>query len=178
MIKNTLKATTILSIRKGQNVVFAGDGQVSLQHTIIKTTANKIRKIDKNNVLLGFAGSVADAMVLFDMFEKNLKIYSKLVRASIELVKEWRSNNMLRKLEALLLAADNKKTLLISGSGDILEPDINVCAIGSGGNYALAAARALLENTDLNINDIAKKSLNIAADICIYTNHNIVLKSL
>lgn len=172
------RSTTILSVRKGKNVVFAGDGQVSLQNTIVKTTANKIRKIKKNNVLLGFAGNVSDAMILFDMFEKNLRIYSQLIRASIELVKEWRSNNMFKKLEALLLAADSDKTLLISGAGDILEPDIDVCAIGSGGNYAIAAARALLENTNLDINDIAKKSINIAADICIYTNHKIILKSL
>lgn len=172
------KSTTILSIRKGKQVVFAGDGQVSLQHTIIKKTATKIRKIDENNVLVGFAGSAADAMILFDMFEKKLKMYTKMVRASVELVKEWRSSNILKKLDALLLAADTDKTLLISGSGDILEPDINVCAIGSGGNYALAAAKALLENTNMNIYDIAKKSLHIAADICVYTNHNIILKSL
>ena len=172
------KGTTILSVRKGKNVVFAGDGQVSLQHTIIKGTVTKIRKIQNNSILVGFAGSTADAMILFDMFEKKLKAYPKLVRASIELVKEWRTNNMLKKLEALLLTADSNKTLLISGSGDILEPDIDVCAIGSGGNFALAAARALLENTNLDITDIAKKSLFIAADICIYTNHNIVLKSL
>jgi ATP-dependent HslUV protease subunit HslV len=172
------KATTILAVRKGKNVVFAGDGQVSLQHTIIKGNANKIRKIQKNNVLVGFAGSASDAMILFDMFEKKLKMYSKLVRASVELVREWRNNNMLKKLEALLLVADENKTLLISGSGDIIEPDVDVCAIGSGGNYALASGRALLENTDLDIVEIAKKSLLIAADICVYTNHNIVLKSL
>lgn len=172
------KATTILSVRKGKNVFFAGDGQVSLQHTIIKSTADKIRKIQKNSILTGFAGNAADAMILFDMFEKKLKAYPELIKATVELVKEWRTNNMLRKLEALLLVADSSKTLLISGSGDILEPDIDVCAIGSGGNYALAAARGLLENTDLSISDIARKSLFIAADICIYTNHNIVLKSL
>ena len=172
------KATTILSIRKGTNVVFAGDGQVSLQHTIIKKSANKIRKIAKNNVLVGFAGNTSDAMILFDMFEKQVKIYSKLIRAAVELVKEWRNNNMLRKLEAILLAADCHKTLLISGTGDILEPDIDICAIGSGGNYALAAARALLENTTLSIENIALKSLSIAADICIYTNHKITLQSI
>jgi len=172
------RSTTILSIRRGKQVVFAGDGQVSLQHTIMKNTANKIRKIDESNVLVGFAGSAADAMILFDMFEKKLKTYTKMVRAAVELVKEWRSSNVLKKLDALLLAADSDKTLLISGSGDILEPDIDVCAIGSGGNYALAAARGLLDNTDMNIYEIAKTSLHIAADICIYTNHNIVLKSL
>lgn len=172
------KSTTILSIRKGKKVIFAGDGQVSLQHTIVKSTAHKIKKFEKSNVLVGFAGNSSDAMILFDMLEKKLKIHSKLIKAVVELIKEWRADSVMRKLEALLLAADSTKTLLISGSGDILEPDIDICAIGSGGNYALAAARALLENTDLKLEDIAKKSLNIAADICIYTNHNIVLESL
>lgn len=172
------KATTILSVRRGKNVVFAGDGQVSLQHTIVKSTANKIRKLKSNNVLVGFAGTTADAMMLFDMFEKKIKNYPRLIRAAMELVKDWRSDNILKKLDALLLAADINKTLLISGSGDILEPDIDVCAIGSGGNYALAAARGLLENTQLSIDKIAMKSLSIASDICIYTNNNIILESL
>jgi len=172
------KNTTIISIRKEKNVVFAGDGQVSLQHTIVKNTANKIRKIENQNILVGFAGSSADAMILFDMLEKKIKIYPQLIRASVELVKEWRTSNMLKKLDALLLVADKEKTLLISGAGDILEPDIDICAIGSGGNYALAAARALIENTKLPLDTIAKKSLSIAASICLYTNKNIILQSL
>jgi len=172
------KATTILAIRYNKKVVFAGDGQVSLNNTIVKNTANKIRKINNGKVLVGFAGSSADAMTLFDMFEKKIKIYPKFLRAAVELVKEWRSDRILRRLEALLIAADINKTLLISGAGDILEPDINACAIGSGGTYALAAARALLDNTSMDIEKIAKKSLLIAADICIYTNHNIVIDTI
>jgi ATP-dependent HslUV protease subunit HslV len=172
------KNTTIISIRREGNVVFAGDGQVSLQHTIVKNTANKIRKIENQSILVGFAGSSADAMILFDMFEKKIKLYPQLIRASVELVKEWRTSNMLKKLDALLLVADKDKTLLISGAGDILEPDIEICAIGSGGNYALAAARALLENTKLPLDIIARKSLDIAASICLYTNKNIILQSL
>jgi len=172
------QATTILSVRRKNHVVFAGDGQMSFQNTIIKSTTNKIRKLGNGTILAGFAGNTADAMTLYDMFENKLKMYPILTRAAVELVKEWRSDKMLKNLEALLMIADIKKTLLISGSGDILEPDIDVCAIGSGGAFALASARALSENTDIDIKTIAQKSLSIASDICIYTNNNIVLEEI
>jgi ATP-dependent HslUV protease subunit HslV len=171
-------STTILSIRKGKHVVFAGDGQVSLQHTVVKNMASKIRKFEKHRILIGFAGNAADAMILFDMFEKKIKVHTQLTKAAIELIKSWRNASVLKKLDALLLVADSEKTLLISGAGDILEPDIDICAIGSGGNYALSAARALLENTNMPIDLIAKKAISIASDICIYTNKNITIKSL
>lgn len=172
------QATTILSVRRKNHVVFVGDGQMSFQNTIIKSTTNKIRKLSNGTILAGFAGNTADALTLYDMFENKLKMYPMLDRAAVELVKEWRSDKMLKNLEALLMIADIKKTLLISGSGDVLEPDIDVCAIGSGGAFALASARALLENTEIDIKTIAKKSLSIASDICIYTNNNIVLEEI
>lgn len=172
------QATTILSVRRKNLVVFAGDGQMSFQNTIVKSTTNKIRKISNGNILAGFAGNTADALTLYDMFENKLKKYPILTRAAVELVKEWRSNKMLKNLEALLMVADKEKTLLISGNGDVLEPDIDACAIGSGGAFALSAARALLENTEIDVRTIAKKSLSIAADICIYTNHNIILEEI
>ena len=172
-------ATTILAVRKGNEVVFAGDGQVSMGQTIVKGTANKLRRLGDGKVIAGFAGSTADAFLLFDMFERKLKEHGgQFVRAAVELAKDWRSDKILRRLEALLLVADKDRTLLISGTGDVLEPDANVHAIGSGGSYALAAARALSENSDLSARVIAEKSLNIAADICVYTNHNIVFESL
>ena len=166
-------ATTIMAVRKNGKVVFGGDGQVSINQTIVKGSTNKLRKLDSGNVIAGFAGSTADAFLLFDMFENKLKKNSsQFLRAAVELAKNWRSDKILRNLEALLLVANTKKTLLISGSGDILEPDTDVYAIGSGGNYALSAGRALLDNSKLSALEIVKKSLTIAADICIYTNNN------
>ena len=172
-------ATTILAVRRGKKLVFAGDGQVSMGQTVVKATANKLRKLNDGKILAGFAGSTADAFLLFDMFEKKLKAHSgQFWRAAVELAKDWRSDKILRRLEALLLVADAERTLVISVSGDVLEPDSDAHAIGSGGPYALAAARALLENTELDARLIAEKAINIAADICVYTNHNIVIEEL
>lgn len=172
-------ATTIVVVRDAHAVALAGDGQVSMGDTVAKGTANKLRRLHDGKVLAGFAGSTADAFLLFDMFDNKLKeFHGQLVRAAVEMAKEWRSDKILRRLEALLLVADKEKTLLISGSGDVLEPDGGVHAIGSGGNYALAAAKALRENTDLPAKDIAAKALAIAADICVYTNHHLNLEEL
>jgi ATP-dependent HslUV protease subunit HslV len=172
-------ATTILAVRRGETVVLAGDGQVSMNNTVVKATARKLRRLYDGKVLAGFAGATADAFLLFDMFESKLKAcQGQLVRAAVELAKEWRSDKMLRKLEALLLVADAEVTLLISGTGDVLEPDADAHAIGSGGHYALSAARALCENTDMDARTIADKAMNIAADICAFTNHNIVFEEL
>lgn len=172
-------ATTILAVRRNGAVVIAGDGQVTMKDTIVKGTARKLRRLHDDRVIAGFAGSTADAFMLFEMFEAKLKAYNgQLVRAAVELAKEWRSDRVLRRLEALLLVADKERTLLISGTGDVLEPDADAHAIGSGGNFALSAARALCENTDMAARDIADKAMNIAADICTYTNHNIVFEEL
>ena len=174
-----MHGTTILAIRKGNETVLAADGQVSIQHTIVKANTNKLRKLNDGKVLAGFAGSTADAFLLFDLFEKKLKTFNgQLVRAAVELAKDWRSDKMLRRLEAQLLTADSERILLISGSGDVLEPDFDVHAIGSGGAYALAAGRALLDTSDLDAKAIAEKSMHIAADICIYTNHQVVFETL
>ena len=171
--------TTILSVRREGAVVLAGDGQVSMNQTIVKGSANKLRLLDEGRILAGFAGSTADAFLLFEMFEVKIKKFSgQFVRASVELAKDWRSDKVLRRLEALLLVADKERTLVISGSGDVLEPDVPVHAIGSGGSYALSAARALLENTELRAREIAQKAMTIAADICIYTNHQFVFQEL
>lgn len=173
------EGTTIVAVRRGDKVVLAGDGQVSMNNTVVKATANKLRRLYDGKVLAGFAGSTADAFMLFEMFEGKLKEHSgQLVRAAVELAKEWRRDKMLRRLEALLLVADAERTFLISGNGDVLEPDAGVHAIGSGGHYAFAAARALLENTDLDARAIAEKAMHIAADICAFTNHNIVFEEL
>jgi ATP-dependent HslUV protease, peptidase subunit HslV len=172
-------ATTILAVRKKGRVVLAGDGQVSMGNTIVKASANKLRLLNDGQIVAGFAGSTADAFLLFDMFEKKLKEHGgQFVRAAVELAKDWRSDKILRRLEALLLVANAERTLVISGSGDVLEPDVDVHAIGSGGAYALAAARALLESSDLDAKTIAKKSMQIAADICVFTNHNFVFEEL
>jgi len=171
--------TTILVVRKNGKVVLAGDGQVSMNNTIVKGMANKLRMLIDGKILAGFAGSTADAFKLFDMFEGKIKEFSgQFVRAAVELAKDWRSDKILRKLEALLLVASKEKILLISGSGDVLEPDTDVHAIGSGGSYALAAARALCENTNLTAREIAEKSMSIAGDICVFTNHNVNYKEL
>ena len=174
-----MKGTTILSVRKGNMVVIGGDGQVTMGSTVAKANAKKIRRLYENNVLVGFAGSTADAFTLFEKLEDKLSEYSgNLTRSCVELAKDWRTDRILRRLEALLIAADKEKTYIISGSGDVLEPDDDVCAIGSGGNYALAAAKAMIGFTDLDAKAIVENSLRIAASICIYTNNNITIDVL
>lgn len=175
--KQKIRSTTVLVVRKDKEVAMAADGQVTLGATIMKSEAKKIRKIYEDKILLGFAGSTADAFSLFDKFEGKVNEYrGNLVRASVELAKEWRTDKILRRLEAMLIVADISNTLVLSGSGDVIEPDFQAAAIGSGGPYALAAARAYLDGTALTAGEIAKKSLEIAADICIYTNHSISLE--
>lgn len=172
-------ATTILCVRKDKKVAIAGDGQVSFGSTIMKSGANKIRKLGEGKVIAGFAGSTADAFTLFEKFEGKLEQYrNNLARAAVELAKDWRTDRVLRRLEALLIVADSEKTLTLSGNGDVIEPDDDVSAVGSGGPYALAAARALMKHTDLSAKQIAEESLKIAANICIYTNGNINLEEL
>lgn len=171
--------TTIVSVRRGENVAIGGDGQVTLGNTIIKGTAHKVRKLYNNQVLAGFAGGTADAFTLIELFESKLqKHQGKLMIAAIELAKEWRTDRALRRLEAMLIVADKKNTLVITGNGDVLEPEHSIAAIGSGGAFAQSAARALMENTQLEPAEIVKKSLQIAGDICIYTNQNHVIETL
>jgi ATP-dependent HslUV protease subunit HslV len=175
----TFHGTTILSVRRAGSVVIGGDGQVSLGNTVMKSNARKIRRLYHDQVLAGFAGATADAFTLFEHFEGKLEKHrGHLVRAAVELAKDWRTDRILRRLEALLAVADAKASLIISGTGDVIEPENELIAIGSGGFYALAAARALLENTELSAREIVEKSLHIAADICIYTNHQLVLEEL
>jgi len=170
--------TTIISIRKGNQVVIAGDGQVSLGNTVIKASAQKVRRIGDGSVIAGFAGATADAFTLFERLESKLEKHpNQLTRAAVELAKEWRTDKYLRRLEALLTVADANVSLLITGQGDVLEPENNITGIGSGGNYALSAARALIE-TDLTAEEIAKKSIQIAADICVFTNNNITSEKI
>jgi ATP-dependent HslUV protease subunit HslV len=170
--------TTILTVRKGGRVVIAGDGQVSLGQTVIKSSAKKVRMLGKGNVISGFAGATADAFTLFERLESKLEMYpEQLVRACVDLAKDWRTDRYLRRLEAMMLVADKASTLVLTGTGDVLEPDRHVMGIGSGGNFALAAARALLE-TDFAAEDIARRSMAIAADICVYTNNQIIVESL
>lgn len=172
-------ATTILAVRRANQVVMAGDGQVTMNNTVVKARANKLRRLSDGKIIAGFAGSTADAFMLFDLFEKKLKEYNgQFVRAAVQLAQDWRSDKILRRLEALLLVADKERTLLISGTGDVLEPDLEVYAIGSGGSYALAAARALLENTSMTPREIAEKAMKIASDICVMTNDNFVFEEL
>ena len=172
-------ATTILALRHQGRVVMAGDGQVSLGTTVMKHKARKVRRLHGGNVLAGFAGASADAFTLFDKFEAKLDQYNgNLTRAAVELAKDWRTDRVLRRLEALLLAADRQSLLVLSGSGDIIEPDEPVIAIGSGGNYALAAARALIAHSALEPRAIAEESMRIAASICVYTNDQIVVEEL
>jgi ATP-dependent HslUV protease, peptidase subunit HslV len=171
--------TTILSVRRGGQVVVGGDGQVSLGQTVMKSNARKVRKLYKDRVLAGFAGATADAFTLFERFEGKLeKHQGHLTRSAVELAKDWRTDRMLRRLEALLCIADSKTSLIISGTGDVIEPEYDLMAIGSGGSFAQAAARALLESTELSAREIVERSLHIAADICVYTNHNLVLEEL
>jgi ATP-dependent HslUV protease subunit HslV len=170
--------TTILAVRRNGAVAMGGDGQVTLGNTVMKGNARKVRRLFNDKVLAGFAGGTADAFTLFERFEGKLEKYGNLTRAAIELAKDWRSDRYLRRLEALLLVADPGKVLVISGNGDVIEPDYDAAAIGSGGQFALAAARALLEGSQLDARSIVERSLGIAADICIYTNRNLVIDEL
>jgi len=171
--------TTILSVRRGQNVALGGDGQVTLGNIVIKASARKVRRIYNDQILAGFAGGTADAFTLFERFEAKLeKHQGNLVRSAVELAKDWRTDRMLRRLEAMLAVADRESSLVITGNGDVLEPEQGIVAIGSGGPYAQAAARALLENTELNSAEIVKKALTIAGDLCIYTNQSHLIEVL
>lgn len=171
--------TTILCVRRDGKVALAGDGQVTLDKTILKGTARKVRRLADGQVIAGFAGSTSDAFTLFERFEGKLKEHQKnLARACVELGKDWRTDKYLQKLEALLLVADKEKTFILSGAGDVVEPDYGVAAVGSGGHYALAAARALLAHSQLSAKDIAQEAMKIAADICIYTNANLSFEEL
>jgi ATP-dependent HslUV protease subunit HslV len=175
----TFHGTTILSVRRDQAVALGGDGQVTLGNVVIKSTARKIRRIHQDRVLAGFAGATADAFTLFERFEAKLdKHQGHLTRSAVELAKEWRSDRVLRRLEAMLAVADRTASLIITGNGDVLEPELGIVAIGSGGPYAQAAARALLENTGLPPRDIVQRSLDIAGELCIYTNKNVVIETL
>ena len=179
-MENTFHATTIVAVRQKGQTAIAGDGQVTFgQSAIMKSTARKVRRLYHGKVVAGFAGSVADAFTLFEKFEAKLEEFNgNLMRASVELAKEWRTDRVLRKLEALLLVADAETLLMISGGGEVIEPDGDVAAIGSGGFYALAAARALVKHTDMEAAEIAKEALTLAADICVFTNHNIKVEEL
>ncbi len=173
------KGTTIVSVRRNGKVALGGDGQVSLGNTIMKGNARKIRRLYQDKVIAGFAGGTADAFTLFERFETKLEQHNgQLTRAAVELAKDWRTDRMLRRLEALLAVADEDTSLIISGNGDVIEPEDSLVAIGSGGPFAQAAARAMLDNTELSANEIVEKSLNIAANICIYTNTNISIEEL
>jgi len=171
---NKIYGTTILAVRRNGKVAVAGDGQVTFGTTVLKGGANKIRRLYKDKVIVGFAGAVADAMTLFERLEAKLERYSgNLPRASVELAKDWRTDKFLRKLEALMIAVDDEKTFILSGSGEVIEPDFDVAAIGSGGPYAYAAARAIMENTDMEAKAIVKSAMDVAAEICIYTNKSV-----
>lgn len=173
------RGTTILCVRHGDRVVMAGDGQVSLGDVVMKHTARKVRKLYGDKILAGFAGSTADAFTLFAKFEDKLEEYrGNLKRAAVELAKEWRTDKILRRLEALLIVADRDNSFIISGNGDVIEPDDGIIAIGSGGGFAQAAARALVKHTEMSTRDIVESAMKIAADICIYTNQNIIIEEL
>lgn len=173
------RGTTILSVRRGNLVALGGDGQVTLGNIVIKASARKVRRLYQGRILAGFAGGTADAFTLFERFEAKLdKHQGNLVRSAVELAKDWRTDRALRRLEAMLAVADRESSLVITGNGDVLEPEEGIVAIGSGGAYAQSAARALLENTDLAPADIVKKSLTIAGDLCIYTNQNHIIETL
>ena len=174
-----MRGTTILSVRRGEQVVIGGDGQVTLGETIMKGNARKVRRLYEDKVIAGFAGGTADAFTLFERFEGKLqKHQGNLLRSAVELAKDWRTDRMLRRLEALLAVADRSVSLVISGTGDVIEPEGGIMSIGSGGPYAKAAAVALLENTDMDARAIVERSLTIAADICIYTNHEVTIEEL
>ena len=175
---NIWHGTTIVLIRKDNDVVVAGDGQVSMGNTIIKKTATKVRKIEKRNVIAGFAGSTADALTLFERLEAKLEKHAgNLTRAAVELAKDWRTDKYLRRLEALMAIGDKEKSFIISGTGDVLEPEDDIIAIGSGGNFALAAAKVLMD-TKLSAEEIAKKSIEVASEICVFTNNNIKIEKI
>ena len=170
--------TTIVLLRKGNETIVVGDGQVSLGNTVLKSKAKKVRKIEKRNVIAGFAGSTADALTLFERLEAKLEKHAgNLTRAAVELAKDWRTDKYLRRLEALMAIGDKEKSFIISGTGDVLEPEGNVIGIGSGGNYALAAAKVLMD-TELKAEEVAKKAIQVAADICVFTNHNIRVEKI
>ena len=170
--------TTIVLVRKKNDVVVASDGQVSMGNTVIKSNANKVRKIEKRNVIAGFAGSTADALTLFERLEAKLEKHAgNLTRAAVELAKDWRTDKYLRRLEALMAIGDKEKSFIISGTGDVLEPEGDVIGIGSGGNYALAAAKVLMD-TELNAEEVAKKAIKVAADICVFTNDNVRVEKI
>lgn len=172
-------ATTIVCVRKGNAVVVAGDGQVSMGDTVVKANATKVRRLGSGDVISGFAGATADAFTLFERLEAKLEQYPKqLTRACVELAKDWRTDRYLRRLEALMAVADEKVSLMVSGTGDVLEPEDGLIGIGSGGNYALAAARALIDQDGMDAETIARRSVEIASDICVYTNRNIVVEKL
>ncbi|HUZ18767.1 MAG TPA: ATP-dependent protease subunit HslV [Spirochaetia bacterium] len=174
-----IEGTTVVAVRRGNSVAMAGDGQVTIGNTVMKGHARKVRKIYDDKVVVGFAGATADAFTLFERFEGKIKEYNgDITRAAVELAKDWRTDRMLRRLEAMLLVADRNKILLISGTGDVIEPDEDVLAIGSGGTYATAAALAYLDTSDLPAKEIALRSMKIAASICIYTNDNFIVEEL
>jgi ATP-dependent HslUV protease, peptidase subunit HslV len=174
-----LHGTTIISVRRNNNVVIGGDGQVTMGNIVMKANARKVRRLFNNKILAGFAGATADAFTLFERFEAKLEAHQgNLVRAAVEMAKDWRTDRMLRRLEAMLVVADLKASLIISGNGDVIEPEHSLIAIGSGGPYAKSAAQALLENTELDAKTIAEKALIIAAETCIYTNKNFTIESL
>jgi len=173
------RATTVLVVRSGGKIVMGSDGQVTMGQTVVKSTARKLRRLGDGKIIAGFAGSAADGLTLFEKLEGKLKESSgNLMRAAVELAKDWRTDRVLRRLEALLLVADREHILMLSGTGDIIEPDTDVAAVGSGGNYALAAARALMTETQLSAREIVERSLAIAADICIYTNTKFVFEEI
>jgi ATP-dependent HslUV protease subunit HslV len=177
--KNTIYGTTILSVRKGNKVVIGGDGQVSLGNTVLKATAKKIRKLNDGKVIVGFAGATADAFTLFERLESRLEQYpSQLTRACVELAKDWRTDKYLRKLEAMMIVIDKDVSLVLTGTGDVLEPEDGVIAIGSGGNFALSAARALIDIKDITPEEIVKKSMKIASELCVFTNNNLVIETI
>ncbi|MCB1792415.1 MAG: ATP-dependent protease subunit HslV [Gammaproteobacteria bacterium] len=178
-IVQQIRGTTILSVRRGGKVVIGGDGQVSMGNTVMKGNARKVRRLYKGQVLAGFAGATADAFTLFERFEAKLEKHSgHLTRAAVELAKDWRTDRMLRRLEALLVVADKEASLILTGTGDVVEPEDSLMAIGSGGAFAQAAARAMLDTTELSAHEIVERGLSIAADICVYTNHNLVIEEL
>ena len=177
-VSESFHATTIVSVRRGDKVVIGGDGQVTLGNTVVKANARKVRRLADGRVLAGFAGATADACTLFELFEQKLEKHGQLVRAAVELAKDWRTDRRLGRLEAMLAVADKEASLLISGNGDVLEPEHGLIAIGSGGPFAQAAAKALYDNTELGAREIVEKALKIAGDICIYTNQNRTIEEL
>jgi ATP-dependent HslUV protease subunit HslV len=178
-MSQSFHATTIVSVRRGDRVVIGGDGQVTLGNTVMKSNARKVRRLGNGQVLAGFAGATADAFTLFELFEQKLERHGgQLTRAAVELAKDWRTERRLGRLEALLAVADRSSSLIISGNGDVLEPEGGLIAIGSGGPFALAAAKALVENTELEPRQIVERALKIAGDICIYTNHSVSIEEL